>query len=113
MMQTDWDTLCDYTDELMATGRYPGRYEAMKEAQRQNPHLDPTPPGMKPMRPTAMRPASTGGNAEAELDRLARQMQAVERITYADAYRRVLMANPRLYTAYLEQHPQQNGGARG
>lgn len=92
----------------MATGRYPSRSAAMQEAQRRNPHLDRTPPGMTSMTPTA-RPASTG-NAEAELDRLARQAQAEQRITYAEAYRRVLLANPRLYTAYLEQHPRQNGG---
>ncbi len=66
---------------------------------------------MTSMTPTA-RPASTG-NAEAELDRLARQAQSEQRITYAEAYRRVLMANPRLYTAYLEQHPRQNGGSHG
>lgn len=111
MIESDWDKLCDHTDELMATGRYPARYEAMKEAQRRNPHLDRTPPGMTAMTPTA-RPASTG-NAEAELDRLARQAQAEQRITYAEAYRRVLIANPRLYTAYLEQHPRQNGGSHG
>ena len=37
MIESDWDKLCDHTDELVATGRYPGRYEAMKEAQRHNP----------------------------------------------------------------------------
>lgn len=111
MIESDWDKLCDTTDELMATGRYPGRYEAMLEAQRQNPHLDPTPPGMTAITPTA-RPASTG-NAEAELDRQARQMEREDRITYAEAYRRVLVANPRLYTTYLEQHSRQNGGAPG
>jgi len=67
MIESDWDKLCDCTDELMATGLYPSRYEAMKEAQRRNPNLDRTPPGMTAMTPTA-RPASTG-NAEAELDR--------------------------------------------
>lgn len=110
-MQSDWDTLCDHTDELMATGRYLGRYEAMLEAQRRNPHLDRAPPGMTAMPPTAC-PASSG-NAEAELDRLARQAQSEQRITYAEAYRRVLIANRRLYTAYLEQHPRQPGGSRG
>ena len=107
MIESDWDKLCDTTDELMATGRYPGRYEAMLEAQRQNPHLDRTPPGMKPLKPTA-RSASTG-NAEAELDRQARQMEREDRITYAAAYQRALLANPRLYTAYLDQHPRQTG----
>ena len=81
------------------------------EAQRPNPHLDKTPPGMTAMTSTA-RPASTG-NAEAELDRLARQAQSEQRITYAEAYRRVLMANPRLYTACLEQRPRQNAGSNG
>jgi hypothetical protein len=112
MIESDWDKLCDATDELMATGRYPGRYEAMLEAQRQNPHLDRTPPGMKSLRPTVARPVPNG-NAEAELDRQARQMEREDRITYAEAYRRVLIANPRLYTAYLDQHPRQNGGSNG
>ena len=107
MIESDWDKLCDHTDELMATGRCPGRYEAMREAQRRNPHLDKTPPGMTAMTPTA-RPASTG-NAEAELDRQARQMEREDRITYAAAYQRALLANPRLYTAYLDQHPRQTG----
>jgi hypothetical protein len=40
MIESDWDKLCDHTDELMATGRYPARFEAMREAQRRNPHLD-------------------------------------------------------------------------
>jgi hypothetical protein len=40
-------------------------------------------------------------------------MQSEQRITYAEAYRRVLLANPRLYTAYLEQHPRQKGGSNG
>ena len=111
MIESDWDKLCGHTDELMATGRYPGGYEAMLEAQRQNPHLDKTPPGMTAMTPTA-RPASTG-NAEAELDRQARQMEREDRITYAEAYRRVSTANPRLYTAYLEQHSRQKGGSNG
>ncbi|MGE5623892.1 MAG: hypothetical protein ACM3UP_02585 [Methanocella sp.] len=31
MIESDWDLLCNITDELMATGRYPGRHEAMKE----------------------------------------------------------------------------------
>ncbi len=26
MIESDWDALCDITDELMATGRYPGRH---------------------------------------------------------------------------------------
>jgi hypothetical protein len=109
-MQSDWDTLCDYTDELMATGRYPGRHEAMKEAQRRNPHLDPTPPGMKPMRPTAHAAA---GNAEQQLNAAAKQIAAARHITFAQAYVQALKENPRLYTAYLEQQPQQNGGPRG
>jgi hypothetical protein len=25
MIESDWDKLCDHTDELMTTGRYPGR----------------------------------------------------------------------------------------
>ena len=57
--------------------------------------------------------SAAGGNAEAELDRLARQAQSEQRITYAAAYRRVLMDNPRLYTAYLEQHQRQTGAAQG
>jgi hypothetical protein len=112
MMQTNWETLCDITDELMATGRFPARHEAMLEAQRQNPHLDRTPPGMKPMRPTAGH-GHIGGNAEQQLHAAATRIAAARRITFAAAYVQALKENPRLYTAYLEQHPQQNGGARG
>jgi len=72
-------------------------------------HLDPTPPGMKPVKPTA-RPLASG-NAEAELDRQARQMEREDRITCAAAYQRALIANPRLYTAYLDQHPRQTGAS--
>ena len=109
MIESDWDTLCDHTDALLATGRYPSRHEAMLEAQRQNPHLDPTPPGMQPMKPTAHPPATS--NAEAELDRLARQIEREDRIPYAAAYQRALQANPRLYKAYLHQHPRQTGAS--
>lgn len=110
MMQTDWDTLCDYTDELMATGRYPGRHEAMLEAQRQNPHLDRTPPGMKPMRPAAHAAA---GNAEQQLNVMAKQIAAARHITFAQAYVQALKENPHLYQQYLDQRPQQTGATRG
>lgn len=113
MIESDWDALCDITDELMATGSYPGRYEAMKDAQRQNPHLDPTPPGMQSVRPTAMRPQATGGNAEQQLNAMAKQLAAARHITFAQAYVQALMEHPQLYTAYLAQHPRQNGGTRG
>jgi hypothetical protein len=109
MMQTDWDTLCDYTDELMATGRYPGRYEAMLEAQRQNPHLDRTPPGMQSLRPAAARTVPSG-NAEQQLNAMAKQLAAARHIPFAQAYVQALMENPQLYTAYLAQHPRQSGG---
>jgi hypothetical protein len=109
MIESDWDKLCDHTDELMATGRYPGRHEAMKEARRQNPHLDPTPPGMQSLRPTAARPAPSG-NAEQQLNAMARQIAAARHITFTQAYVQALMENPHLYTAYLAQHPRQNGG---
>ena len=112
MIESDWDALCDITDELMATGRYPGRHEAMKEAQRQNPHLDSTPPGMQSMR-SGPGAVSGGGNAEQQLNVMAKQIAAARHIPFAQAYVQALMENPRLYTAYLEQHPQQNGGARG
>ncbi|MCX6621306.1 MAG: hypothetical protein NTY38_09535 [Acidobacteria bacterium] len=73
---------------------YPGRYEAMLEAQRQNPHLDRTPPGMKSMRPTAARPMPSG-NAEQQLNAAAKQIAAATRhIT-------------------LAQRPQQTGATRG
>jgi hypothetical protein len=111
MMQTDWDTLCDYTDELMATGRYPGRHEAMLEAQRRNPHLDPTPPGMKPMRPTVHAP--TGGNAEQQLNAMAKQIAAARRITFAQAYVQALNSNPALHVAYLREHEAALRGRHG
>jgi hypothetical protein len=110
MIESDWDALCDITDELMATGRYPGRYEAMLEAQRQNPHLDRTPPGMQSLWPTAARPAPTSGNAEQQLNSMAKQLAAARHITFAQAYVQALTENPQLYTAYLAQHPRQSGG---
>lgn len=106
MMQTDWDALCDYTDELMATGRYPGRHEAMKEAQRRNPHLDPTPPGMKPRTSTVR---TVVGNAEQQLNAAAKQIAAVKNITFSQAYVEAVVENPHLYRAYLAQHPHQTG----
>ncbi|MFN7997086.1 MAG: hypothetical protein U0Q18_25960 [Bryobacteraceae bacterium] len=57
----------------MATGRYPGSHKAMKDAQRQNPRLDPAPPGMQPLRPAAARPALVSGNAGQQLNALAKQ----------------------------------------
>jgi hypothetical protein len=116
MMQTDWDTLCDYTDELMATGRYPARHEAMLEAQRRNPHLDPTPPGMKPMRPVMHSGAgavTSGGNAEQQLNAAAKQIAAARRITFAQAYVEVLNSNPALYVAYLREHEAALRGRHG
>ena len=38
-------------------------------------------------------------------------MEREDRITYAAAYQRALLANPRLYTAYLDQHPRQTGAS--
>jgi hypothetical protein len=110
MIESDCDALCDITDELMATGRYPGRHEATKEAQRQNPHLDPTPPGMQSLRPTAARPMPAGGNAEQQLNAMAKQLAAARHIPFAQAYVQALMENPHLYTAYLEHHPRQTRG---
>jgi len=107
-MQSDWDTLCDHTDELMATGHYGGRYEAMREAQRRNPHLDPTPPGMQPMRPTTTRPMA-GASAEAQLDAAARQIAADRRISFARAYVEAL--TPQLYQQYLAEHARKTGGS--
>ena len=110
MIESDRDALCDITDERMATGRYPGRHEAMKEAQRQNPHLDPTPPGIQALRPTAARPAPAGGNAEQQLNALAKQLAATRHIPFAQAYVQALMENSQLYTAHLAPHPRQTGG---
>ncbi len=110
MIESDWDLLCNITDELMATGRYPGRHEAMKEAQRQNPYLDPTPPGMKPRTSTVR---TVTGNAEQQLNALAKQTAAARHITFAQAYVEAVVGNPHLYRAYLEQHSHQTGGRRG
>ena len=98
MMQSDWDTLCDCTDELMATGQYGGRSDAMREAQRRNPRLDPTPPGMQSVRPTGTRSVAAG-NAEAQLDAAARQIAAARRISFAQAYVEALA--PQLYQQYI------------
>ncbi|OPY92845.1 MAG: hypothetical protein A4E73_00723 [Syntrophaceae bacterium PtaU1.Bin231] len=110
MIESDWDLLCNITDELMATGRYPGRHEAMKEAQRQNPHLDPTPPGLKPRTSTVR---TVTGNAEQQLNAMAKQIAAAKNITFSQAYVQAMTENPHLYRAYLEQHSRQTGGSRG
>lgn len=110
MIESDWDVLCNITDELMATGRYPGRHEAMKEAQRQNPHLDPTPPGMKPRTSTVR---TVTGNAEQQLNAMAKQIAVARNITFSQAYVEAMVQNPHLYRAYLEQHSRQTGGPRG
>ena len=49
-------------------------------------------------------------NAEQQLNAMAKQLAADRHITFAQAYVRALMENPRLYTAYLAQHPRQTGG---
>jgi hypothetical protein len=53
--------------------RYQNRVSKPVPPGSPHPHLDPTPPGMKPMKPTA-RPLASG-NAEAELDRQACQIE--------------------------------------
>jgi hypothetical protein len=111
MIESDWDLLCNITGELMATGRYPGRHEAMKEAQRRNPHVDPTPPGMKKPRTSSVRTAV--GNAEQQLNAAAKQIAAAKNITFSQAYVQAVVENPHLYRAYLEQHLYQTGGTRG
>jgi len=68
---------------------------------------------MQPMRPTAMRSgagAVSGGNAEQQLKPWPNRSPPPATFTFALAYVQALMENPRLYTAYREQHPQQNGG---
>ncbi len=109
--ESDWDRLCDETDLLMQTGRFPGRHEAFQEAVRRNPNLNPTPPSTLSTRP--LRPAATCSRAEAELDRLTRELQQQERgLTYAGAYARILTENPKLYARYLEERGAE-GGRRG
>lgn len=56
---------------------------------------------------------TSGGNAEQQLNAMAKQIAAARHITFAQAYVQALKENPRLYQQYLDQHPQQNGGARG
>jgi hypothetical protein len=68
---------------------------------------------MKPMRPvmhSGSGAVTSGGNAEQQLNAMAKQIAAARHITFAQAYVQALMENPRLYTAYLEQHPRHNGG---
>jgi hypothetical protein len=109
--ESDWDRLCDETDVLMQTGRFPGRHEAFQEAVRLNPNLNSTPPSNRGG--TAMRPSAGSLRAEAELDRLTRELQQQERgLTYAQGYARVLAENPALYARYLEER-QAQGGLRG
>jgi hypothetical protein len=58
-----------------------------------------------------MRPsAGSLRGPEAELDRLSRELQRQERrLTYAQAYSRVLAENPALYARYLEERQAQEG----
>ena len=81
-----------------------------------NPRLDPTPPGMKPMRPV-MRPGTgaitSGDNAEQQLNAMAKQIATARNITFSQAYVEPMVGNPHLYRAYLEQHSHQTGGPRG
>ena len=53
------------------------------------------------------------GNAEQQLNAMAKQIAAVKNITFSQAYVQVMTENPHLYRAYLEQHSRQTGGARG
>lgn len=109
--ESDWDRLCDETDLLMQTGHFPGRHEAFQEAVRRNPNLNPTPPST--LSTPTLRSAATCSRAEAELDRLTRQLQQQERgLTYARAYACILAENPALYARYLEER-QAQGGPRG
>jgi hypothetical protein len=82
----------------------------MLAAQRRNPHLDATPPGVKPMRPAAH---VVGGNAEQQLHAIATKLAAARRITFAQAYVEVLNSNPALYVAYLREHEAALRGRHG
>lgn len=66
---------------------------------------------MQSLRPTGARPAPTSGNAEQQLNAMAKQLAAARHIPFAQAYVQALMENPQLYTVYLAQHPRQTGAS--
>ena len=71
---------------------------------------------MKPMRPVIRSGAgaiTSGGNAEQQLNAMAKQIAAARNITFSQAYVQAMTENPHLYRAYLEQHSRQTGGPRG
>lgn len=114
--ETDWDRLCDITDELMKTGRFQFRNDAMLEAQRLNPHLDRSGPGAKynlKLGSRAHNAPSAGGGAEAQLAAKAKQVSEQRQISFAQAYVQAMSENPNLYVQYLHEHPEQWGGKRG
>ncbi len=90
----------------MATGRYPDRHEAMKDSMPGGVGSRCGSGAAPPMRPTAARPVP-GGNAEQQLNAMAKQIAAARHITFAQAYVQALMENPQLYTAYLGQPARQ------
>lgn len=96
------DEFYDLVDQYVASGRYGGRPEAADAVRRARPDLCPTPRSKNTM--TTISSSTVGGSAEQELDRRARELAARERITFAQAYVRVLNADPSLYVAYLKQH---------
>ncbi len=109
--QNSWDEYCDRIDTLMQTGNYRSRHEAGLAVKRTFPHLAAaTPPGMQS---NSSGRSATYGNAEAELDRLAKQIAAERHVSFAQAYVEVLSQNPRLYEAYLREHLERLGGGAG
>ncbi|MGE5623891.1 MAG: hypothetical protein ACM3UP_02580 [Methanocella sp.] len=65
------------------------------------------------MKPKTRTVRTVTGNAEQQLNAMAKQIAGAKNITFSQAYVEAMVEDPHLYRAYLEQHPQQNGGARG
>lgn len=106
-----WDEFVETIDVVMAETGIRSRMDAADEVRRRYPHLRnakyPGKPGITMSASSGGRSTGTtagGGNADAELERRARQYQSEHPgTTFAMAYTKVLNADPDLYLRYLRQ----------
>jgi hypothetical protein len=109
--QAAWDEYVECIDALIASGEYRSRADAGDEVRRRFPHLanvkfpSETQSG-------ATGAASTAGNAEAQLNEMAKKISAERGVSFAQAYVHALKANPSLYVQYLKQHDAAVAAAR-
>lgn len=69
-------------------------------------------PGLGPA-PAQTGAATGGGSAEAQLSARAKQITAVRRCTFAQAYVEALRERPNLYVQYCKEHEATLGTRRG